>query len=415
MNDYSKIALVTEFPAIESNVSKSILSRHQTLVNEGHLSPDSAQEAVILRLDELSKRIATRRLARKSSSLGWLFGRKVDAAKLKGIYIWGSVGRGKTMLMDLFFAQLDMRGKRRVHFHTFMADVHERIYQWRQSPRNSAPRDPRSKGSDPIAPVAEDLAKEAWVLCFDEFTVTDIADAMILGRLFEALWANGVVIVATSNVEPDLLYRNGLNRALFLPFIEHLKENMDIIWLDAPVDYRLEKLGGSQLYYSPADSKSRTEIEALWSRLSGGRKGNPSKLVVKTRQIDIPAALDGMARFSFEDLCNQPLGASDYLEIARNFHTLFLEEIPLLDYSRRNAAKRFITLIDILYENHVKLIASASAPAHLLYRSDEGFEAFEFERTTSRLIEMRSDEYLAHPHGSRDSEASGKITGLVET
>ncbi|MBY0613326.1 MAG: AFG1 family ATPase [Beijerinckiaceae bacterium] len=385
----------------------TLKTRYQALVSDGHLDRDPAQAAVVNSLDRLAEDLAHHRLARKSSALGWLFGQK-PRPPLKGLYIWGSVGRGKTMLMDMFFEQIPVTRKRRAHFHSFMADVHERIHQWRQA-------DHGTKAPDPIEPVAEALAGEAWVLCFDEFTVTDITDAMILGRLFKALWAKGVVIVATSNVEPSQLYKNGLNRALFTPFIDLLLANVAVVELDARTDYRLEKLGGGTLFYAPNDERARLEMDAWWKKLTGSDRRKPTRIVVKSREVEIPAAASGVARFGFEDLCAKPLGASDYLAIARAYHTILIEDVPRMDLARRNEAKRFITLIDVLYENHVKLIMSAEAEVDALYGADSGFEAFEFDRTVSRLIEMRSDEYLGHPHGSRDSLASGHTTGLVET
>ncbi len=388
---------------------QSIQFKYQTLIAHQSLTSDAAQAAMVESLGQLATTLQQKRLSRKSSTLGWLFARK-EAQPIKGLYIHGLVGRGKTMLMDLFFDSLDIKRKRRAHFHSFMEDVHERIFAFRQLEKEG-----KTKGSDPIAAVAQDLANEAWVLCFDEFSVTDIADAMILGRLFTALWAHGVVVVATSNVDPDNLYKNGLNRTLFLPFIALLKQNMIIQSLAAKTDYRREKLGGCALYFYPADVQADRDIEAIWQRLTLAHKPAPTQLSVKSRLIDVPLTAAGAARFLFTDLCSKPLGASDYLEIARHFHTLIVEYIPIMTLARRNEAKRFITLIDVLYENHVKLIASADAPVEQLYTSKEGFETFEFDRTISRLIEMRSDEYLAQPHGSNDSEATSISTGIVET
>ena len=377
------------------------------MVGRGRLDPDPAQAMVVAALDRLADAIGHRRLARKSSALGWLFAQKPQPP-LKGLYIWGSVGRGKTMLMDLFFECLPVTRKRRAHFHTFMADVHERIHAWRQTDHGAG-------APDPIEPVADALANEAWVICFDEFTVTDITDAMILARLFRALWARGVVVVATSNVEPTLLYKDGLNRALFLPFIDLLKISMSIVRLDARTDFRLEKLGGGSLFFAPADTVAHDAVLAWWKTLTGDAPPVPAEVTVGSRRVPVPAAASGVAMFKFDDLCAKPLGASDYLAVARRFHTLIVEHVPVMNLARRNEAKRFITLIDVLYENHVKLILSAEAPVTQLYGAESGFEAFEFDRTISRLIEMRSNEYLGHPHGSRDSGASGRTTGLVET
>jgi cell division protein ZapE len=390
--------------------SGSIAARYHALAASGAIERDPAQVGVVARLDALAAELAQHRLARKSSSLGWLFGRRQAPRIPKGLYVWGSVGRGKTMLMDLFFEALPVRRKRRVHFHAFMADVHERIHAYRQRLKAG-----EVKGDDPIRPVALGLSEEAWVLCFDEFTVTDIADAMILGRLFTVLFEEGVVVVATSNVEPDRLYEGGLNRTLFTPFIRLLAERMQVVRLDARTDFRLEKLAGSPVYHTPADGGARAALDEAFRRLSGRARGEPRTLTVKGHSVEVPQAAGGVARFGFGDLCARPLGAADYKAVAQAFHTVILDGIPRMDLGQRNEAKRFITLIDTLYDNHVKLVASADAEAPELYAAESGREAFEFERTVSRLVEMRSDEYLALPHGRADSEASGSTTGLVET
>jgi len=285
--------------------------------------------------------------------------------------------------------------------------VHARIHVWRQERKAS-----RTNGEDPIAPVAEALAAEAWLLCFDEFTVADIADAMILGRLFAALVEQGVVVVATSNVEPDELYKDGLNRALFLPFLDLMRQHMDIVRLDARTDFRLEKLRDSSVYCVPADNAAHAALSQAFETLTGRRHGTPITLRVLGHPIPVPEAAANVARFSFGDLCEKPLGATDFLALARTFHTIVLDDIPILEANRRNEAKRFINLIDALYDGHVKLIASAAAEPQDLYLGRGTREAFEFERTASRLIEMRSPEYLAMPHGTA---ASTDVTGVVET
>jgi cell division protein ZapE len=388
----------------------SIQSKYQALIADEQLDADAAQAAMVQELGALAAMLQQHRLSRKSSALGWLFARKTSSDPLKGLYIYGEVGRGKTMLMDLFFESLDIKRKRRAHFHSFMADVHGRIHAWRQLSKEG-----KAKGSDPIEAVAQQLVDEAWVLCFDEFSVTDIADAMILGRLFTALWIHGVVVIATSNVEPDDLYKNGLNRTLFLPFVAQLRTHMSVVSLQAKTDYRREKIGAGALYFCPADKYAEREIDKTWQRLTLAHEPNPVVVHVNGRHVDVPQASDGTARFVFEDLCTKPLGAADYLEIARQFHTIIIEYIPVMTLARRNEAKRFITLIDVLYENNVKVILSSDAPVEKLYSSREGFEVFEFDRTVSRLIEMRSEDYLTQPHGSKDSEATGDTTGLAET
>ena len=269
-------------------------------------------------------------------------------------------------------------------------------------------------GEDPIAPVAAALAAEAWLLCFDEFHVTDIADAMILGRLFTRLFEHGVVVVATSNVAPADLYKDGLNRALFLPFIALIGERMVVVRLDARTDFRLEKLAEVPVWHVPADAAAAAALGAAWRSLTAGHEGAAHDLMVKGRVLRVPRAAMGAAWFTFPDLCEQPLGAEDYLRIAHEFHTVVLEHIPVMGIERRNETRRFITLIDTLYDNAVKLVASAEAEPAALYAATEGFEALEFRRTVSRLIEMRSRDYLALPHG-RARSASGSTEGIVET
>lgn len=390
----------------------TITERYAALVEAGAIERDPAQVAVVRRLAALSEALAAKRLARKSSALGWLFGGSKHASDnpVKGLYIWGSVGRGKTMLMDMFYDAVPLQKRRRVHFHAFMADVHARIHAYRQRLKAGEVKEP-----DPIAPVAAELAEEAVLLCFDEFTVTDIADAMILGRLFTALFAEGVTVVATSNVEPSRLYENGLNRSLFLPFIKLLSEKVEVLRLDSRTDFRLEKLGGAPTYHVPPDKAAKEALDTAFRRLSGAAEGAPVVLSVKGHELRVPQAAGSVARAAFADLCAQAYGASDYIALAQRFHTLILDGIPAMTQDNRNEAKRFIILIDTLYEHHVKLLASAEAEPHELYTAQSGREAFEFDRTVSRLIEMRSEEYLALPHGRADSAASDDTTGLIDT
>jgi cell division protein ZapE len=385
-------------------------ARYAALVAAGEIECDPAQEALVAKLARLNDRLAMHRLARKSSSLGWLFGkREKTETDLKGLYIWGEVGRGKTMLMDLFFASCPAKRKRRTHFHAFMLDVHERLRGYRLKLKFGE----ISEG-DPIVLTADDLAEEAWVLCFDEFHVTDIADAMILGRLFTRLLERGVVVVATSNVDPADLYRDGLNRALFLPFIALLRERLDVRRLEARTDFRLEKLIDVPVWHVPADAAATKALDSAWRRLTGGRQAHPVELTVKGHLLHVPRAAMGAARFSFHDLCEQPLGAIDYLRIAHEFHTIMIDQVPVMTYANRNEAKRFIALIDTIYDAGVKLLASAAAEPAALYEGTEGYEASEFKRTASRLIEMGSTEYLALPHGRRMA-VSGSAEGIVET
>jgi cell division protein ZapE len=391
-------------------MSELFRTRYAALIASGRIEADPGQAELAACFTRLEQRLDQHRLARKSSSLGWLFGRRQNAdAPVQGLYIYGEVGRGKTLLMDLFFETSTVKRKRRVHFHEFMADVHERVHAYRQELKNGEVAE-----QDSIHRAAAAVAEEAWLLCFDEFHVTDIADAMILGRLFTQLFELGVVVVATSNLAPGELSKDGLNRGLFVPFIALLEKYCEVVRLDARIDFRLEKLTGVPTWYVPDDKKAAVALEAAWRRLSAGNGGAEQKLVVKGHTIRVPKAAMGVARFSFADLCGQPLAAADYLKIAHEFHTIILEHIPVMDFDRRNEAKRFIILIDTLYDHGVKLLASAQAEPDALYVATDGYEAQEFKRTASRLIEMRSQAYLGLPHGPRaaDAVAAGKI---VET
>jgi cell division protein ZapE len=392
-------------------MAETFSTRYAALIAAEEIEADSGQAGLAGHLAALERRLDRRRLAQKSSSLGWLFGRrdKVETP-LKGLYVHGEVGRGKTMLMDLFFATSPVQRKRRAHFHEFMADVHERVHVFRQEMKNG-----QTAGDDPIRRAAAAIAEEAWLICFDEFHVTDIADAMILARLFTRLFELGVVMVATSNLPPRELYKDGLNRALFVPFIAELECHCEVAQLDARIDFRLEKLTGVPAWHVPPDAEADAALDAAWRRLTGGHAGAPHELVVKGHIVQVPQAVMGVARFSFDDLCAQPLAAADYLKIAREFHTIILDRIPVMDYARRNEAKRFIILIDTLYDHAVKLVASAEAQPDALYRGTEGFEAQEFKRTASRLIEMRSQSYLGLPHGPRQPQDLAWSDKIVET
>jgi cell division protein ZapE len=384
-------------------------SHYQSLVASGAIEPDAAQAQAAEAFAALDQRLANYRPARRHGLLGRLFADK-NGGPPRGLYVHGEVGRGKTMLMDLFFEQSQVEHKRRAHFHEFMAEVHERIYGFRQQIARGELAD-----GDVIALTAAAIFDQAWLLCFDEFHVTDIADAMILGRLFAKLFELGTVVVATSNVAPDELYKGGLNRALFLPFIAEIADHMDVLRLDARTDFRLEKLAGVKMWLVPADRAATAALDRAWAKMTGNAPGKPRDIPIKGRILHVPCSANGVARFSFADICERPLAASDYLRLAHDYHTIMIDRIPVMDHAQRNAAKRFIALIDTLYDNAVKLMASAEADPVSLYVATEGYEANEFKRTASRLIEMSSESYLALPHGHKDSAASGSSTGLVET
>ena len=383
---------------------------YENLISAGKIERDPAQERLLAQFSTLEQRLTAHRLARRAHPVGWLFGTRNHEDSAKGLYIFGDVGRGKTMLMDLLFEASPVVRKRRTHFHEFMADVHERVRAFRHKLKYG-----EIAGDDPIRLAAGEIAQENWLLCFDEFHVTDIADAMILGRLFARLFELGVVVVATSNVAPAELYKDGLNRALFLPFIAMVERHMEVHQLSARTDFRLEKLAGQTVWHAPADDGAAAALDQAWRRLVGSDSGVPQEFSIRGRKLRVPRAAMGVARFYFHDLCEQPLAAVDYLRIAHEFHTLILDRIPLMDFDQRNAAKRFVILIDTLYDHAVKLVASAAAEPDALYLASDGFEAAEFKRTASRLIEMRSQSYLALPHGRRDSAASGSSEGIVET
>ncbi len=377
-------------------MSDGPLPRYRALVRSGEIDADPAQRAAVEKLQLLSMRLANYNpRAGKRVALGWLgFGRKAARADmaLTGIYIYGGVGRGKSMLMDLFFEAAPVRRKRRVHFHAFMQEVQAGLHSARES-----------NVEDPIQLVADEIAEHAWLLCFDEFHVTDVADAMILGRLFEALFARGVVIVATSNRAPDELYKDGLNRQVFLPFIGMLKERVDILELDSPRDFRQGLAGGSPTYFTPLGPDSDAAMDAAWARETGGQTGAALTLSVHGRRIPLQQATEDAARASFEALCERPLGPSDYLQMARRFRVVLIDRIPKLTWAQNNEAHRFVTLIDALYEARVRLYCSAEAPPEAIYTEGKG--AFEFARTASRLREMQSAAWLAR---TREAATPGR-------
>jgi cell division protein ZapE len=407
----STVAWVGNLATSGERAPMSVSELYESLIATKKIERDPAQERLLARLAMLEERVAAHRSERRLRPVGWLFGSRNHVEAPKGVYIHGDVGRGKTMMMDLFFEASQVVRKRRAHFHEFMIDVHERVREFRSKLKSGELVD----DEDPLRLTAAEIAEESWLLCFDEFHVTDIADAMILGRLFARLFELGVMVVATSNVAPQELYRGGLNRALFLPFIAMLEERLEVLALDARTDFRLEKLAGRRVWHVPADDAGSAALDDAWRRLVGSSSGLPQELAVRGRRLRVPRAAMGVARFFFHDLCEQPLAAADYLRVAHEFHTVIMDRIPVMGFEQRNAAKRFIILIDTLYDHAVKLVASAAAEPDALYTAADGFEASEFRRTASRLIEMRSQSYLALPHGRRDSAASGSSEGIVET
>ena len=345
-----------------------LLESYAEKITSGELREDAGQASVAAQLDRLAKALEANG---QRGTIGKLFTRNNAP---KGIYIYGDVGRGKTMLMDLFFANLDVQAKQRIHFHAFMQDIHQRRAAL--------------KNGDVVTEIARDLAKQAQVLCLDEMQISDIADAMIVGRLFKALMTHGTVIVTTSNLPPDLLYKDGLNRNLFLPAIELMKTNFDVISLASPTDYRLGRVKAWESYVTPLGAKADAHVQKIWERLTEVSKGEPLEIPVLGRSLHVPESAHGCARFSFGELCEAPLGPPDYLALAANFQTIFVEGIPALKTTQRNEAKRFVLLIDTLYDARIHLVASSAQPPERIY--PHGDHRFEFARTVSRLQEMQS-------------------------
>ncbi len=359
-------------------MSSNPLPSYRELVATGKLDADPAQLAGAKALRQVARDL--RKWRPGGPSLSTLIGLRTAEAP-RGLYIHGPVGSGKTMLMDMFYGRVKFTPRKRYHFHEFMAAAQDRLNAARKTARG-----------DPVLEVGRSFAAEARLLCFDEMHITNIADAMIIGRLFQSMFEEGIVIVATSNVAPAGLYAGGLNRQLFLPFVDLIESRMTALPLAAARDFRLAKLAGRQLYFTPADRAAEVEMRAVFERLTGQQRGAPAEIEIKGRKLQVPEAAMGVARFEFADLCVKPLGALDFLTIARSFHTVMLSGIPRLSPTRKDEARRFINLIDTLYDGGVCLIAAADAEPHQLY--PEGDVAILFERTASRLIEMRSAEYM---------------------
>ena len=371
-------------------MTETPLHRYRALVGAGELKADPAQEAAAQKLTDLAA--ALKGYAAKSSKKGLMsrlgFGGS-DQAPPQGLYLYGGVGRGKSMLMNLFFDVAPVAKKERVHFHAFMRDIHAEIHSRRQMPMYEGE-------GDPIPGMADGIADNTTLLCLDEMEVRDIADAMIVGRLFQKLFERGVVVVTTSNRHPDDLYKHGLQRDRFVPFIAIIKQKLDVFALDASQDYRLGRLAGQTVYHAPLGVAADAALDAAWARLTDDAVPQPDFVQVSGRRIAVPAAAHQVARFSFADLCEQALGPSDYLAVAAQFSTVILQDIPQMTEEKKDSARRFVTLVDALYEHRTALVCSAAAPPEQLYSGREG--GFEFARTASRLIEMQAADYIKQRH-----------------
>ena len=365
-------------------MSETLLAKYRRLLADGKISPDPAQALAVEKLQILINRLAQYTPPAKTDFFSFFTRRRGEVPK--GLYIFGSVGRGKTMLMDLFYETAAIKQKRRAHFHEFMADVHARLSVAR-----------REAKEDPILSVAKAIAGEARLLCLDELFVIDIADATILNRLFGGIFEAGTVVVVTSNAHPRNLYKDGRNRDLFLPFIDLAEENMELLQLAAAQDYRLEQLAKSTLYFTPLNDAAHAAMDGLWRKLTFGEPCRQEVLTVLGHELPVPRASFGAARFGFPDLFEKPFGAPDYLALARHYHMIFVDSVPVMGREQRNAARRFITFIDTLYDQGTGLVASAEAEPDALYAAGDGAE--HFERTASRLIEMRSADYLTKALG----------------
>jgi len=365
------------------------LERYRTMRDANELMRDPTQKLAVEKLQSLHHALKGYQPAGESFLSGWKdrfgLGRRSEEPPM-GLYLYGPVGRGKSMLMDLFFDTAPVERKRRVHFHAFMLEIQQRLNDLRK----------REKRVDPLMQVAADVADESWLLCFDEFHVVNIADAMILGRLFQAFFDHGVVVIATSNVAPRDLYKDGLQRDRFLPFIDLIVEKLDVLDIGAGTDFRLDRLKGEPAWHTPIGRAATAKLDATFATLTDNAEPVAFEVEVQGRTIHAHQAARGIARFTFDELCNKPRGASDFLAIATQFHTVMVDNIPILDERERDAAKRFVVLIDSLYEHHVNLFASADGEPNALYM--KGDTAFEFQRTVSRLMEMQAEDYLNSPH-----------------
>ncbi len=391
------MSAAVETPGLEAAVPGAPagpLAAYRARLRAGELTTDPAQALAAERLQALWANLRGYDPPPEPPAQGFfarLLGRKladdIPEDRPHGLYLVGQVGRGKSMLMDLFFDTADVRRKRRIHFHRFMQEAHARIHAWKCS---------NPDGDDPIPPLADRIAAEAALLCFDEFQVNDVADAMILGRLFQALFARGVVVVATSNTRPDDLFRGQPGRDAFLPFIELIQQHLDVLVLEGGRDWRRQRLRGMPTWHVPADARADRALDQAFAALTHGTAPKPERLTVMGRTLTVPMAATGVARFDFDALCGTALGAGDYLALATHYHALVLDGVPRLSPANYDVARRFIVLVDALYDHRVKLVASAEAQPDQLYERGEGAQAF--ERTASRLEEMQSQAYLSLPH-----------------
>lgn len=365
----------------------SPLERYQSDLNKGGFIADDAQKIIIMHLERLFDELVNPVNGADKPSTGFFSKFKNKPASIAntpmGLYLWGGVGQGKTYLMDVFFSSLPFEQKKRTHFHRFMQNVHHQLTQL-------------NNVTDPLQTVAEDIAARYRVICFDEFFVSDITDAMLLGRLFEALFNKGICLVATSNIEPDGLYKGGLQRARFLPAIEALKKHCDVLKLDSGTDYRLRELEQAEIYHSPLDKKADEILIELFEHMTATDVAFESELEIEGRIVDIRQCAEGVVWFDYKTICDIPRGAADYIEISRLFHTVFVSNVAVMNDLTNDLANRFINLIDELYDHNVKLIISAEVPVEKLYQGKK--LAFQFERTVSRLLEMQSHDYLEQPH-----------------
>jgi cell division protein ZapE len=380
-----------DHPGADTAAQRGPLPAFRAMVAAGELAPDASQELVASRLQDLWTRLRgydpPPRPTNGTSLFARLLRREPTPEAPNGLYIVGEIGRGKSMLVDLFFAAADVRRKQRIHFHRFMQSAHERFH---------AIRSAKPDTDDPIPPLADSIAAEAALLCFDEFQVHDIADAMILGRLFEALFDRGVVVVATSNIAPDDLFKGQPGRDAFLPFIALIKQRLDLVMMDDGRDFRRSRLRGMRTWLVPADARADRELDRAFAELTENAAAGPATLRVMGRKFVVPLAAEGVARCDFDYLCGSALGPGDYLALATHFHTLILDGVPRLSPANYDKARRFVTLIDTLYDHRVKLLASADAMPDQLYQ--RGNNARMFERTASRLDEMQSQDWLELPH-----------------